>query len=120
MDRRKFLTLLGIAAPVALIVPELILPKRTFFLPPAGGWRQTYSHTGAYTKRAGGTVTYIMPDQAECGDLLIMTTTADEIPIGWTLASRAAGMNCLYKVLPGAEPRFWPTITWSDADSNAR
>jgi hypothetical protein len=37
MNRRQLLGLLA-AAPVALIVPELLVPKRTFFLPPAGGW----------------------------------------------------------------------------------
>lgn len=34
MNRRSFLALL----PAALILPELLLPKRTFFLPPSGGW----------------------------------------------------------------------------------
>jgi hypothetical protein len=38
MNRRRFLSLLS-AAPAALILPELLLPK-TFFLPPAGGWVQ--------------------------------------------------------------------------------
>jgi hypothetical protein len=37
MNRRGFLSLL--APAVALVIaPELLLPKRTFFLPPAGGW----------------------------------------------------------------------------------
>jgi hypothetical protein len=39
MNRRKFLSLIA-AAPAALILPELLLPKRSFFLPPAGGWTQ--------------------------------------------------------------------------------
>jgi hypothetical protein len=39
MNRRKFLGLLA-AAPAALILPELLVPKRTFFLPPATGWAQ--------------------------------------------------------------------------------
>lgn len=37
MNRRGFLTLLAGAAAIAA-VPELFVPKRTFFLPPAGGW----------------------------------------------------------------------------------
>lgn len=37
ITRRGFLTLIAPAAG-ALLVPELLLPKRTFFLPPAGGW----------------------------------------------------------------------------------
>jgi hypothetical protein len=40
VNRRNFLSLIAAAAPAALIAPELILPKRTFFLPPAGGWAQ--------------------------------------------------------------------------------
>lgn len=39
MNRRGFLGLVAAAVP-ALILPELLLPKRTFFLPPAGGWAQ--------------------------------------------------------------------------------
>lgn len=37
MNRRGFLALLG-GAGAALLVPELLVPKRTIFLPPAGGW----------------------------------------------------------------------------------
>lgn len=39
MNRRGFL---GFAATAAglLVVPELLLPRKTFFLPPAGGWRE--------------------------------------------------------------------------------
>lgn len=40
MDRRGFLGLIASAVPAALILPELLLPTRTFFLPPAGGWAQ--------------------------------------------------------------------------------
>lgn len=39
MNRRGFLGLVAAAVP-ALILPELLVPKRTFFLPPAGGWAQ--------------------------------------------------------------------------------
>jgi hypothetical protein len=39
MNRRNFLSLVG-ASAAALIAPELLIPKRTFFLPPAGGWAQ--------------------------------------------------------------------------------
>lgn len=35
ISRRHFL---GFAAAGALLVPELLLPRKTFFLPPAGGW----------------------------------------------------------------------------------
>lgn len=38
MNRRSFVGLLAATLPAALIVPELWVPKRTFFLPPAGGW----------------------------------------------------------------------------------
>lgn len=37
MNRRGFLSLLAPAA-AALIVPELLVPKRKIFLPPPGGW----------------------------------------------------------------------------------
>jgi len=44
ITRRLFLGLAAGAAG-ALILPELIVPKRTFFLPPPGGWRpQDYTH----------------------------------------------------------------------------
>jgi hypothetical protein len=40
MNRRGFFGLLGAAAAAAIAVPELelLVPKRTIFLPPAGGW----------------------------------------------------------------------------------
>jgi hypothetical protein len=38
MNRRGFLSLIAKSAPAALVLPELILPKRTFFLPPTDGW----------------------------------------------------------------------------------
>lgn len=39
MNRRGFLSFLGAAAVVPLVpVPELLLPTRTIFLPPRGGW----------------------------------------------------------------------------------
>jgi hypothetical protein len=38
MNRRHFLALIGATAPAALILPELLVPHRTFFLPPSGGW----------------------------------------------------------------------------------
>lgn len=41
MKRRAFLTLL----PTAILLPELILPRKTFFLPPLGGWPQVYTFT---------------------------------------------------------------------------
>lgn len=40
MNRRNFLTLAAAAVPAALILPELLIPRRTFFMPPAGGWAQ--------------------------------------------------------------------------------
>lgn len=39
MKRRAFLGLFA-AAPV-LLLPELIIPRKTFFLPPTGGWKET-------------------------------------------------------------------------------
>lgn len=39
MKRRAFLGLMA-AVPAALILPELLMPNRTFFLPPTGGWAQ--------------------------------------------------------------------------------
>lgn len=39
MNRRGFLSFLGAAAVAPLVsVPELLLPTKTIFLPPAGGW----------------------------------------------------------------------------------
>jgi hypothetical protein len=38
MNRRGFLGVLAGAA-AAIAVPELLIPKRSFFLPPPGGWR---------------------------------------------------------------------------------
>jgi hypothetical protein len=43
MNRRKFLSFLGVGAAAAIIAPELLLPKRTFFLPPAKGWTYDFS-----------------------------------------------------------------------------
>jgi len=44
ISRRSFLTGAAIATG-ALIVPELIAPKRAFFLPPKGGWDwQAYAY----------------------------------------------------------------------------
>lgn len=40
MNRRGFLALLAPAAAL-IVAPELLLPKRTFFLPPVGGWGDT-------------------------------------------------------------------------------
>lgn len=39
MNRRGFLSLIAPAA-AALIVPQLLVPKRTIFLPPRGGWSE--------------------------------------------------------------------------------
>lgn len=40
MNRRGFLSLIAPAAAL-IAAPELLLPRKTFFLPPAGGWRLT-------------------------------------------------------------------------------
>jgi hypothetical protein len=40
VNRRGFLGLIAAAAPAALIFPELIMPKRSVFLPPSTGWAQ--------------------------------------------------------------------------------
>lgn len=37
ISRRQFVGILAGAA-AAIAVPELLVPKRTFFLPPPGGW----------------------------------------------------------------------------------
>jgi len=58
ITRRLFLGLAAGAAG-ALIVPELIVPKRTFFLPPPGGWRpqdyttRTITMPGAHSFQVG-------------------------------------------------------------------
>ena len=40
MNRRSFLRTLALSAGgIALLGPELLVPKRTYFLPPKGGWR---------------------------------------------------------------------------------
>lgn len=41
MNRRGFLSLIAPAAAL-IVAPELLLPKRTFFLPPGGGWSGGY------------------------------------------------------------------------------
>ncbi len=38
MNRRDFLRIASPLAAAGLILPELLLPKRTFFLPPTAGW----------------------------------------------------------------------------------
>lgn len=40
ITRRGFLSLLAPAAAL-IAAPELLLPKRTFFLPPVGGWSKS-------------------------------------------------------------------------------
>ena len=44
MNRRGFLAALGLTG-AGLAVPELWIPKRTFFLPPRGGWAARPSTT---------------------------------------------------------------------------
>lgn len=44
MNRRGFLAALGLAAG-AVAAPELLVPRRTFFLPPKGGWRAAETRT---------------------------------------------------------------------------
>jgi hypothetical protein len=39
MNRRNFISLATTAAGI-LLLPELLVPKRTFFLPPRGGWHK--------------------------------------------------------------------------------
>jgi hypothetical protein len=58
MNRRGFLSVLAGAA-AAIIVPELLVPKRTFFLPPVGGW-----DVGAFTSGWGSAIPYKQPDPA--------------------------------------------------------
>jgi hypothetical protein len=40
LSRRKFLGLVGAGAAALILPPELLLPRKTFFLPPTGGWAQ--------------------------------------------------------------------------------
>ena len=79
MNRRGFLATLGLAAG-ALAIPELWTPKRTFFLPPRGGWlpagtvaiqdpyRYTWTWVGTQQKvrveNWGPEVRVIGPDEA--------------------------------------------------------
>ena len=42
ITRRQFLTTTGLAI-AGLIIPELVLPQKTFFLPPPGGWPKDYA-----------------------------------------------------------------------------
>jgi hypothetical protein len=53
MNRRNFISLATTAAGI-LLLPELLIPKRTFFLPPVGGW-QKYDYVEI---ALGYTVTY--------------------------------------------------------------
>lgn len=41
ISRRHFLS---IATAAVIVLPELIVPKRTFFLPPQGGWHDSGWH----------------------------------------------------------------------------
>lgn len=43
MNRRGFLSLLAPAAAL-IVAPELLIPRKTFFLPPAGGWGSVLGH----------------------------------------------------------------------------
>ena len=52
MNRRSFLRTLALSAGgIALLGPELLVPKRTYFLPPAGGWLREDPY--AYLMRHG-------------------------------------------------------------------
>lgn len=61
MNRRGFLRALGTAATVGVVAPaalaELLVPKRTIFLPPRGGWlldKVWYTDEVAYIQTAIG------------------------------------------------------------------
>lgn len=44
MNRRGFLTLLAPAAAL-IVAPELLIPRKSFFLPPVGGWHGNMTAT---------------------------------------------------------------------------
>lgn len=49
MNRRGFIALLGgVGATLAVPIPELLVPARTFFLPPRGGWHASARFIEAY------------------------------------------------------------------------
>lgn len=49
LSRRKFLGF-SAAGAAALLLPELVVPKKTFFLPPVGGWKReiVYLHSSEF------------------------------------------------------------------------
>lgn len=51
MNRRGFLKFLAPAAAL-IVAPELLIPKRTFFLPPAGGWHDHMTATECIARMA--------------------------------------------------------------------
>jgi hypothetical protein len=71
MNRRNFL---GLLAP-ALILPELLVPKRTFFLPPKGGWWPEQLMLHARLGVSVGTPPYHF-------------SLGPNAPVGWTINER--------------------------------
>jgi hypothetical protein len=73
MNRRGFLSLLAPAA-AALVAPELLVPKRSIFLPPSGGWPVDvgkYASLEAPLLCGGDTrMTWMTALNNETGDLL--------------------------------------------------
>jgi hypothetical protein len=76
MNRRSFLRTLALSAGgIALVGPELLVPKRTYFLPPAGGW--AVGDVGWQMWRWG--VTPAFPELLK-GDLMIVDW--HDVPVG--------------------------------------
>lgn len=51
MNRRGFLKFLAPAAAL-IVAPEILIPRKTFFLPPAGGWRDHMTATEVLARNA--------------------------------------------------------------------
>jgi hypothetical protein len=88
MNRRGFLAILGITvagAAAGVAIPELWTPKRTFFLPPKGGWipQGWNPYTYQWTWLRGGSG--IMID-----DPTGNATTFSPDPHGWPSRSLSA------------------------------
>lgn len=94
MNRRGFLSLLAPAAAL-IAVPELLIPKRSFFLPPAGGWNFRYP-----PKKFWG------PSLLEVGDII----TIEGIRARFLIASVAQAENIK---LAAADLEYYRGDTWS-------
>ena len=88
MNRRAlFKSLAGIAG--ALLVPELFVPKRTFFLPPLGGW--LYSSTDMHLSLDEFKDRFIEPFYKKLEDEIMRLEMPFEMP--------SPGNALIYRVL---------------------